>query len=118
MFNVDSKTRTYAYGHARQTFIITKSSEHKLKYVYYMDVIVNIRAFQFQMFMSAHYAGEDMVAKFADGEPWKRVFGPVFMYVNSVPKEVDWHWLWEDAKEQVYYFTFCLSSPLCVYLSS
>ena len=53
------------------------------------------------MFMSAHYAGEDMVAKFAEGEPWKRVFGPVFMYINSVPQEVDWHWLWEDAKEQV-----------------
>ncbi|GMH31604.1 hypothetical protein Nepgr_033448 [Nepenthes gracilis] len=52
------------------------------------------------MFFSAHYAGADMVTVFADGEAWKKVFGPVFMYVNCAPKEVDWHWLWYDAKEQ------------------
>ncbi|CAO2834581.1 unnamed protein product [Amaranthus hypochondriacus] len=53
------------------------------------------------MFISAHYAGEDMVAKFTQGEAWKRVFGPVFMYFNCGPKELDWHWLWDDAKNQM-----------------
>ncbi|XP_057533371.1 uncharacterized protein LOC130811194 isoform X2 [Amaranthus tricolor] len=53
------------------------------------------------MFISAHYAGEDMVAKFKQGEAWKRVFGPVFMYFNCGPKELDWHWLWDDAKNQM-----------------
>ena len=53
------------------------------------------------MFISVHYAGEDMVAKFKQGEAWKRVFGPVFMYFNCGPKELDWHWLWDDAKNQV-----------------
>ncbi|XP_074263661.1 uncharacterized protein LOC141586359 isoform X1 [Silene latifolia] len=54
------------------------------------------------MFISAHYAGEDMVVKFADGEPWKRVFGPVFMYLNGLPTGFDWNWLWQDAKEQLF----------------
>ncbi|KAH9626560.1 hypothetical protein KSS87_005540 [Heliosperma pusillum] len=54
------------------------------------------------MFISAHYAGEDMVMKFADGEPWKKVFGPVFMYLNGLPTGFDWNWLWEDAKEQLF----------------
>ncbi|KAL0440052.1 UNVERIFIED_CONTAM: hypothetical protein Slati_2488200 [Sesamum latifolium] len=36
------------------------------------------------LFLSAHYAGEDLVPKFGQGEPWKKVFGPVFIYVNSV----------------------------------
>lgn len=58
------------------------------------------------MFMSAHYAGEDMVAKFAQGEAWKRVFGPVFTYFNCVPKELDCQCLWEDAKDQVNYSLF------------
>lgn len=40
------------------------------------------------------------MAKFEEGEPWKKVFGPVFIYCNSLPKEADWHLLWEDAKQQ------------------
>lgn len=55
------------------------------------------------MFLSSHYAGEDLVPKFEAGEEWKKVFGPVFVYVNSVfegstdPIPL----LWEDAKLQV-----------------
>lgn len=37
-----------------------------------------------QMFLSAHYAGEDLCPKFEQGEPWKKVFGPVFIFLNSV----------------------------------
>ncbi|XP_074265119.1 uncharacterized protein LOC141587543 [Silene latifolia] len=55
-----------------------------------------------KMIISAHYAGEDMVLKFADGEPWKRVFGPVFMYLNGLPTGSDWNWLWEYAKGQLF----------------
>lgn len=54
-----------------------------------------------QMFHSAHYAGEPLVPKFGPDEPWKKVFGPVFIYVNSVFGDGDPFWLWEDAKEQV-----------------
>ncbi|KAL3340237.1 hypothetical protein AABB24_028722 [Solanum stoloniferum] len=53
------------------------------------------------MFHSAHYAGEDLVAKFGQGEPWKKVFGPVFIYLNSVTSGEDPLTLWEDAKKQM-----------------
>lgn len=53
------------------------------------------------MFVSAHYAGEDIVLKFGDGEPWKKTFGPVFIYLNSVNQGEDPLSLWQDAKYQV-----------------
>ncbi|XP_060199110.1 probable rhamnogalacturonate lyase B isoform X2 [Lycium barbarum] len=53
------------------------------------------------VFLSAHYAGEDLVPKFGQGEPWKKVFGPVFIYLNSVTKGEDPLTLWEDAKRQM-----------------
>ncbi|KAM5575238.1 hypothetical protein ABKV19_014265 [Rosa sericea] len=54
------------------------------------------------MFLSAHYSGDDLVPKFAAGEYWKKVFGPVFMYVNSEYAGNDpLISLWEDAKLQM-----------------
>jgi rhamnogalacturonan endolyase len=58
------------------------------------------------MFLSAHYAGEDLVLKLKPDEPWKKVFGPIFMYLNSVSdsdgnESHDQLFLWEDAKNQV-----------------
>lgn len=52
--------------------------------------------------MSAHYTGEDLVPKFSEGEAWKKVFGPVFVYLNSsIDDHNDPLWLWQDAKSQV-----------------
>ncbi|XP_042987173.1 rhamnogalacturonate lyase-like [Carya illinoinensis] len=53
------------------------------------------------MFLSAHYSGEDLVPKFGAGELWKKVFGPVFMYVNSGYVGDDPLQLWEEAKTQM-----------------
>jgi rhamnogalacturonan endolyase len=53
-----------------------------------------------QMFHSAHYAGQPLCAKFRNGEAWKKVFGPVLMYVNSAPLATP-ETLWNDANEQV-----------------
>ncbi|KAJ0026271.1 hypothetical protein Pint_08521 [Pistacia integerrima] len=53
------------------------------------------------MFLSAHYSGEDLVLKLKEGEAWKKVFGPVFFYVNTLLDTNDPLWLWEDAKEQM-----------------
>ncbi|KAB5568800.1 hypothetical protein DKX38_002593 [Salix brachista] len=53
------------------------------------------------MFLSAHYSGEDLVPKIGAGEAWKKVFGPVFMYFNSVMDGDDPLSLWEDAKLQM-----------------
>ncbi|XP_028060840.1 uncharacterized protein LOC114264424 isoform X1 [Camellia sinensis] len=54
-----------------------------------------------QMFFSTHYAGDNLTIKLRDGEPWKKVFGPVLIYLNSVSVEEDALTLWEDAKEQM-----------------
>lgn len=54
------------------------------------------------MFFSTHYAGEILGLRFRNGEPWKKVFGPVFIYLNSVASDdEDILTLWTDAKEQV-----------------
>ncbi|CAN8230684.1 unnamed protein product [Cochlearia groenlandica] len=54
------------------------------------------------MFLSAHYVGEDMVMKVKAGESWKKVFGPVFTYLNCLPDQTtDPLWLWKDAKKQM-----------------
>ncbi|KAI4388681.1 hypothetical protein MLD38_000988 [Melastoma candidum] len=52
------------------------------------------------VFTSAHYGGEDLLVKFAANEPWKKVDGPFFVYINSLEGEGDPKSLWEDAKKQ------------------
>ncbi|KAG5031185.1 hypothetical protein JHK82_014800 [Glycine max] len=52
------------------------------------------------MFLSSHYAGQDLVPKFRGGESWKKVFGPVYIYLNSGAVGDNPLWLWEDAKIQ------------------
>ncbi|CAO2834579.1 unnamed protein product [Amaranthus hypochondriacus] len=53
--------------------------------------------------LSTHYSGQELVAKFEDGEPWKKVLGPLFVYANSMSQTNagDWHQLWDDAKKQL-----------------
>lgn len=53
------------------------------------------------MFHSSHYAGKDLVLSISPGEPWKKVFGPVFIYLNSASTGEDPLFLWEDAKVQM-----------------
>ena len=60
-----------------------------------------------QIFHSTHYVGEDLIMKFEEGEAWKKVLGPVFIYLNSFPKEVDPLLLWHEAKNQVCYKCTC-----------
>lgn len=54
------------------------------------------------MFTSTHYAGKEINTEFRNGEPWKKVFGPALVYLNSVSSEGKPLNLWEDAKRQVY----------------
>ena len=59
-----------------------------------------------QIFHSTHYSGEDLMLKFGQNEAWKKVYGPVFIYLNSLLEEEEeegdpLQLLWEDAKEQV-----------------
>ncbi|KAJ0086597.1 hypothetical protein Patl1_08700 [Pistacia atlantica] len=61
---------------------------------------------------STHYAGADLtrlilevdtdlMMKLEAGEAWKKVYGPVFVYLNSLSNGGQAQMLWEDAKKQM-----------------
>lgn len=52
------------------------------------------------VFHSTHYAGADMIIKFDPNEQWKKVYGPIFFYLNSLEGKGDPLSLWEDAQKQ------------------
>lgn len=54
------------------------------------------------MFTSSHYIGNAGEEIFEDGEAWKKVFGPIFIYLNSVSNKKKALSLWGDAKQQVH----------------
>lgn len=54
------------------------------------------------MFHGTHYIGEDIVASFIEEEAWRKVLGPIFIYLNSTSTLSDVHNLWIDAKKQVH----------------
>ncbi|CAL1395543.1 unnamed protein product [Linum trigynum] len=58
------------------------------------------------VFHSTHYTGADLMVPFEAGEAWKKVYGPVFVYFNSLESEVSSSSgtgmsLWDDAKNQL-----------------
>ncbi|PON85719.1 Rhamnogalacturonate lyase [Trema orientale] len=56
------------------------------------------------IFHSTHYSGEDLILKFGENEPWKKVYGPIFMYLNSLSDQGEGDpliQLWKDAKKQM-----------------
>ncbi|XP_057975101.1 probable rhamnogalacturonate lyase B isoform X2 [Malania oleifera] len=80
---------------------ITPSNEFRSGGPIKQELSSHVGPYNLAMFLSAHYAGEDLVLKFGTNEPWKKVFGPVFFYLNSVFDGSDRLWLWEDAKMQM-----------------
>ncbi|XP_071722401.1 uncharacterized protein [Rutidosis leptorrhynchoides] len=53
------------------------------------------------IFHSTHYTGLDLIIKIEKDENWKKVYGPVFYYLNSLNELADpTVALWEDAKKQ------------------
>ncbi|CAN1766502.1 Rhamnogalacturonate lyase [Linum perenne] len=54
------------------------------------------------VFHSTHYTGADMMIPFQANETWKKVYGPVFIYINSLDQVTEQQIpLWEDAKNQL-----------------
>ncbi|XP_031095639.1 uncharacterized protein LOC115999846 [Ipomoea triloba] len=78
-------------------WMITPSNEFRNGGPVKQDLTSHTGPITLSMFFSTHYAGEKLGLKFRNGEPWKKVFGPVFMYLNS--DNLD---LWADAKEQMF----------------
>lgn len=85
-----------------------------MTYVFYFLLHITYTDFSYidmdhQTFHSTHYVGENFGMNFKDGEAWKKIFGPFFVYVNSVPGKGDRQMLWRDANRQVSYIHLLLT---------
>ncbi|KAJ4964551.1 hypothetical protein NE237_016400 [Protea cynaroides] len=65
------------------------------------DLTSHVGPITLSMFVSLHYSGDDLSVKLRGGEQWKKVFGPVYIYLNSASDEEHTLGLWDDAKEQM-----------------
>lgn len=80
--------------------MITPSNEFRTGGPLKQDLTSHVGPTVLSMFVSTHYAGENMGMKFRNGEQWKKVFGPVFVYLNSASNNQKSS-LWHDAKSQM-----------------
>ncbi|KAB1200354.1 Rhamnogalacturonate lyase [Morella rubra] len=82
-------------------WIITPSEEFRAAGPFKQELTSHAGPTALAMFMSTHYAGEDLNIEFQEGEPWKKVYGPIFVYLNSVKSKIETQNLWPDAKKQM-----------------
>ncbi|OEL24895.1 hypothetical protein BAE44_0014084 [Dichanthelium oligosanthes] len=80
-------------------WVITPSNEFKNGGPLKRELTSHTGPTSLAVFLGPHYVGTDMVIKFEEGEYWKKVLGPVFIYVNSGHPDSKRD-LWEDAKAQ------------------
>lgn len=82
-------------------WMITPSDEFRVGGPIKQDLTSHVGPTVLNMFVSTHYAGLDMDRTYNQGEPWKKVFGPVLVYLNCAPRP-DSSALWNDAKRQMH----------------
>ncbi|KAL1349597.1 hypothetical protein HN51_026115 [Arachis hypogaea] len=82
-------------------WVIIPSNEFRSGGLTKQNLTSHVGPISLAMFLSAHYAGEDLVLKLSPNEPWKKVFGPTFIYLNALLDGEDPLELWEDAKDQM-----------------
>ncbi|GLU20223.1 hypothetical protein SLE2022_364330 [Rubroshorea leprosula] len=83
-------------------WMITPSDEFRVGGPMKQDLTSHAGPTLLNMFASTHYAGNDMDTEYKQGEPWKKVFGPVLVYLNSGSPQDNYKTLWEDAKRQMW----------------
>nr|GMC57304.1 probable rhamnogalacturonate lyase B [Ipomoea batatas] len=81
-------------------WIITGGDEFRSGGPIKQDLTSHVGPTALSVFFSGHYAGNDYSISLRNGEAWKKVFGPVFIYLNS-DQGTDPKSLWENAKQQV-----------------
>ncbi|OAY33510.1 hypothetical protein MANES_13G102800v8 [Manihot esculenta] len=82
-------------------WMITPSNEFRAGGPIKQDLTSHVGPVVLNMFTSTHYAGKDLNTKYRNGEPWKKVLGPAYVYLNSISPSEDPQALWQDAKEQM-----------------
>ncbi|KAL7143867.1 hypothetical protein ABFS83_08G220400 [Erythranthe nasuta] len=81
-------------------WVITPSDEFRAGGPVKPDLTSHAGPTSLAVFFSDHYAGANYGIRLRDGQPWKKVFGPVFVYVNSDSGN-NHTTLWEDAKRKM-----------------
>ncbi|KAL3323494.1 hypothetical protein AABB24_037902 [Solanum stoloniferum] len=87
-------------------WMIIPNDEFRTGGPYKQDLTSHVGPTVLSIFVSRHFAGDDLVIKFQQGERWKKVIGPVFLYLNSNSSAMDNPTiLWDDAKRRHYDFS-------------
>ncbi|XP_010249437.1 PREDICTED: uncharacterized protein LOC104591982 [Nelumbo nucifera] len=82
-------------------WVITPSNEFRTGGPLKQELTSHVGPTSLAVYISCHYMGTDILPMFRNGEPWKKVFGPIFIYLNSGPEGTKANSLWEDAKAQM-----------------
>ncbi|XP_012081709.1 probable rhamnogalacturonate lyase B isoform X2 [Jatropha curcas] len=82
-------------------WMITPTDEFRVGGPIKQDLTSHVGPTVLNMFTSTHYAGKDLNTQYRNGEAWKKVLGPVFVYLNSISPSEDRETLWQDAKQQM-----------------
>ncbi|RID54516.1 hypothetical protein BRARA_G01831 [Brassica rapa] len=99
MENKDNKVHGWISSDQRVGFwMITPSDEFRVCGPLKQELTSHVGPTTLSMFTSLHYAGKDMNTTYTSMEPWKKVYGPVFVYLNSASST---NLLWTDAKRQM-----------------
>ncbi|XP_019439240.1 PREDICTED: probable rhamnogalacturonate lyase B isoform X2 [Lupinus angustifolius] len=82
-------------------WMITPSNEFRNGGPNKQDLTSHAGPITLNMFVSTHYAGKEVTMSFEEGETYKKVFGPVFVYLNSATTKDSSLSLWSDAVDQL-----------------
>nr|CAD1817348.1 unnamed protein product [Ananas comosus var. bracteatus] len=83
-------------------WVITPSNEFRAGGPLRQELTSHVGPTSLAIFLSDHYTGRSAHFRLEDGEHWKKVLGPIFIYLNSAAnqRDVALH-LWENAKAQM-----------------
>ncbi|XP_024985632.1 uncharacterized protein LOC112521129 [Cynara cardunculus var. scolymus] len=97
----DSHIHGWISGKLRIGFwLITPSSEFRAGGPLKQELTSHVGPTTLSTFFSCHYTGSTLAIKLKYGEYWKKVYGPVFVYLNSGSVGDDYRSLWDEAKKQ------------------
>ncbi|XP_014519713.1 probable rhamnogalacturonate lyase B [Vigna radiata var. radiata] len=83
-------------------WVITPSNEFRSAGPNKQELTSHVGPTTLSMFTSTHYGGKDVTMNFGEGETYKKVFGPIFVYLNSCPNKARFRSLWSDAVKQLF----------------
>ncbi|WVZ11500.1 hypothetical protein V8G54_016030 [Vigna mungo] len=82
-------------------WVITPTNEFRNGGPVKQELTSHVGPISLSMFTSTHYAGKKVIIEFDEGETYKKVFGPTFVYLNSAPSKTQFKSLWSDAVDQL-----------------